>query len=287
MNTSADSPAGYRRSAPVPASPRWSLFVLAPAVLSDFRLNLLARYLCFAIVAVGIGLAWGRGGMLILGQGVFFGLGAYAMGLHMKLDDAGPGRRARLHAADARTTCPAGWRRSAAPCVTLLAIVAAARAGGRSCSGWPPSSARSAAPTSPSCPRRWRPRSRPLIIVLGQSGHYTNGTNGLNNFRSFFGYDLNDPVEPEDAVLHRRRRCCWSWWRSTGSCGVSRYGELLRGLPRVGGAGPLPRLRPGEHQDRGVRDRRGDGRYRRGAVRADRRHHHPARTSASCRRSRC
>ena len=51
------------------------LFVAAPALLSDFRLNLLAKYLCFAMIAVGIGLAWGRGGMLTLGQGVFFGLG--------------------------------------------------------------------------------------------------------------------------------------------------------------------------------------------------------------------
>lgn len=45
------------------------LFAVAPAVLSDFRLSLLAKFLCFAIVAVGIGLAWGRGGMLTLGQG--------------------------------------------------------------------------------------------------------------------------------------------------------------------------------------------------------------------------
>ena len=33
------------------------LFGLAPAVLSDFRLSLLGKFLCFAIVAVGIGLA--------------------------------------------------------------------------------------------------------------------------------------------------------------------------------------------------------------------------------------
>ena len=46
------------------------LFAVAPAVLSDFRLSLLGKFLCFAIVAVGIGLAWGRGGMLTLGQGV-------------------------------------------------------------------------------------------------------------------------------------------------------------------------------------------------------------------------
>ena len=54
-----------------------ALLVVAPAVLSDFRLSLLGRFVCYGIVAVGIGLAWGRGGMLTLGQGVFFGLGGY------------------------------------------------------------------------------------------------------------------------------------------------------------------------------------------------------------------
>ena len=29
--------------------------------------------------------------MLTLGQGVFFGLGAYMMAMHLKLADAGPG----------------------------------------------------------------------------------------------------------------------------------------------------------------------------------------------------
>lgn len=35
------------------------LFGVAPVVLSDFRLSLLGKFLCFAIVAVGIRLAWG------------------------------------------------------------------------------------------------------------------------------------------------------------------------------------------------------------------------------------
>ena len=61
-------------------------------MLSDFRLTLLAKFLCFAIIAIGIGLAWGQGGMLVLGQGLFFGLGGYCMGMYMKLDEAGPGQ---------------------------------------------------------------------------------------------------------------------------------------------------------------------------------------------------
>ena len=34
-----------------------ALLVVAPAVLSDFRLSLLGRFVCYGIVAVGIGLA--------------------------------------------------------------------------------------------------------------------------------------------------------------------------------------------------------------------------------------
>ncbi|GAA3235173.1 urea ABC transporter permease subunit UrtC [Actinocorallia longicatena] len=67
------------------------LLAVAPGVLDPFRLGLLAKYLCFAIAALGIGLAWGQGGMMTLGQGVFFGLGGYAMGMFLKLHDAGDG----------------------------------------------------------------------------------------------------------------------------------------------------------------------------------------------------
>lgn len=67
------------------------LLLLAPAVLSEFRLNLLAKFLCFAIVAIGIDLLWGYSGMLSLGHGVWFGLGGYAMGMYLKLEDSGGG----------------------------------------------------------------------------------------------------------------------------------------------------------------------------------------------------
>lgn len=66
------------------------LFVVAPQLMGVFGLNLMAKYLCWALVAIGIGLAWGRGGMLVLGQGLYFGLGGYAMAMHLKLEAAGP-----------------------------------------------------------------------------------------------------------------------------------------------------------------------------------------------------
>lgn len=61
------------------------LIFVMPAVLSSFRLTLLGRFLALAIVALGIDLIWGYTGLLSLGHGIFFGLGGYAIGMHLKL----------------------------------------------------------------------------------------------------------------------------------------------------------------------------------------------------------
>ena len=53
--------------------------------LPDFYLNLFGKFLAYAILALGIDLIWGYTGILSLGQGVFFGLGAYVMGMHLML----------------------------------------------------------------------------------------------------------------------------------------------------------------------------------------------------------
>jgi urea transport system permease protein len=46
---------------------------------------LLGKFLCYAILAIGIDLAWGYTGMLSLGHGVWFGIGGYALAMHLKL----------------------------------------------------------------------------------------------------------------------------------------------------------------------------------------------------------
>ncbi|WP_330250757.1 urea ABC transporter permease subunit UrtC [Nocardia sp. NBC_00565] len=167
------------------------LFAVAPAALSDFRLNLLAKFLCFAIVAAGIGLAWGRGGMLTLGQGVFFGIGAYIMAMHMQMADA-----ARLHndvpefmeIAGIREL-PAFWRPFASGPVALIgilvlpALVAAALGYGvfkRRVKG-----------------TYFAILSQALaaalaILLTGQQK--IGGFTGLSDFRAFFGFKLSDPV---------------------------------------------------------------------------------------------
>lgn len=58
----------------------------SPLHVSDFTLNLFGKFLAYAILALGIDLIWGYAGVLSLGHGVFFGLGAYAMGMHLMLE---------------------------------------------------------------------------------------------------------------------------------------------------------------------------------------------------------
>lgn len=53
--------------------------------VSDFSLNRFGKFLAFAILALGLDLIWGYCGVLSMGQGVFFGLGAYCMGMYLAL----------------------------------------------------------------------------------------------------------------------------------------------------------------------------------------------------------
>ncbi|ATE53299.1 urea ABC transporter permease subunit UrtC [Actinosynnema pretiosum] len=166
------------------------LLAVAPLVLSPFRLGLLAKYLCFAIVAVGIAVAWGRGGMLVLGQGVFFGLGGYAMGMHLKLAEAGAAGLPDFMVWSGVEELPALWAPFANPVFALAAVVVLPGAVAF-CLGL----------------LVFRQRVRGayfavlsqalaaafVILLVGRQG-VTGGTNGLTNFSSFFGLDLADPA---------------------------------------------------------------------------------------------
>ena len=171
--------------------------VVLPATMSEFRLSLLAKYLCFAIVAVGIDLAWGYGGMLTLGQGLFFGLGGYAMGMFLKLQEAGPDGLPDFMSYNGLDEVPAFWEPFrhawfALPAALLLPMGVAAGLGALV----------------------FRQRIRGayfailtqalaaafVILLIGQQG-YTAGTNGLTNMRTLFGYDLNDPVNQRNLYL--------------------------------------------------------------------------------------
>src|SRR6202012_447471 len=66
------------------------ILVVFPLALDVFRLNLMGKYLTYAFVAIGLVMAWGYGGVLSLGQGVFFGLGGYCMAMFLKLEASDP-----------------------------------------------------------------------------------------------------------------------------------------------------------------------------------------------------
>ncbi|MEW6465032.1 urea ABC transporter permease subunit UrtC [Tibeticola sp.] len=66
------------------------LLVVFPLVFDIFRLNLVGKYLTYGFVAIGLVMLWGYGGVLSLGQGVFFGLGGYAMAMFLKLEASDP-----------------------------------------------------------------------------------------------------------------------------------------------------------------------------------------------------
>jgi urea transport system permease protein len=67
---------------------------LVPSFVDDdFLLNQLATYGVYGMLALSISLCWGFGGILNLGQGIAFGLGAYGMAMTMQMqsqDEANP-----------------------------------------------------------------------------------------------------------------------------------------------------------------------------------------------------
>lgn len=66
------------------------ILVVFPLALDAFRLNLVGKYLTYAFPAVSLVLLWGYGGTLSLGQGIFFGIGGYAMAMFLKLEASTP-----------------------------------------------------------------------------------------------------------------------------------------------------------------------------------------------------
>ena len=62
------------------------ILAVVPLAVSDmFLLNQLATYGVFGMLALSISLCWGFGGILNLGQGIPFGLGAYGMAMTMQM----------------------------------------------------------------------------------------------------------------------------------------------------------------------------------------------------------
>src|SRR5713101_4515710 len=63
----------------------FAFIMCAPLVLEPFWLNRIAKYLVFGMLGIAVALSWGYAGILNLGQGLFFGLGAYMLAMSLKL----------------------------------------------------------------------------------------------------------------------------------------------------------------------------------------------------------
>lgn len=98
------------------------LCLAAPAFLADFRLNQLGKFLTYALIALGLDLIWGYGGMLSLGQGLFFGLGAYGFAMYLKLQASGD-KLPDFMFWSGLTELPWFWRPFAHPAVAVVAAL--------------------------------------------------------------------------------------------------------------------------------------------------------------------
>ncbi|NOT85063.1 MAG: urea ABC transporter permease subunit UrtC [Methylococcaceae bacterium] len=65
--------------------PLFNLLTPVDSVLhfSAYTVSLLGKYLTFALLGLSLDLVWGYCGILALGQGAFFALGGYAMGMYL------------------------------------------------------------------------------------------------------------------------------------------------------------------------------------------------------------
>ena len=165
----------------------------SPLRVSDFTLNLFGKFLTYAILALGIDLIWGYAGVLSLGHGVFFGLGAYAMGMHLMLEIGAKGVYQNVlpdfMVWNRVTELPLFWKPFYSAWFTLLAVVLvpglfAAIFGFLT----------------------FRSRIRGVYfsiitqalalcawLTFNRNAMNLGGTNGLSGFKTMFGFTLNSP----------------------------------------------------------------------------------------------
>ena len=168
-----------------------ALIAALPTILDDpTRTRQWAEYLCYAALAIGIDIAWGYGGMLVLGQGLFFGLGAYAMGMHLTLEQVGPGQLPSFMSLYGdQTELPLVWKPFEHLWVTvvLALLVPMALAGAF---GWLVFSRRVRGPYF-----ALLSQAMALIFTLIMVGQLKTfaGTNGLTDFQTVFGRNKYEP----------------------------------------------------------------------------------------------
>lgn len=177
------------------------LLLVLPASFDIFRLNLIGKYLTYAFVALGLVLCWGMGGILSLGQGIFFGLGGYCMAMFLKLEASTP-EATKIQSTpgipdfmdwNQLTELPFWWQPFHSFGFTLLAIIAvpvifafiiAAAMFKRRVGGVYFAIITQAI------------AAIMTILIIGQQG-YTGGVNGITDLRTLLGWD----IRTDDAKL--------------------------------------------------------------------------------------
>jgi urea transport system permease protein len=162
------------------------LLIIFPLTLDMFRLTLISKYLCFAFVGVGLVLSWGYGGILSLGQGIFFGTGGYLMAMFLKLEASHP-ELPDFMVWSSTETLPWWWEPYHNFPITLISIfvipalfafvlaylVFKKRVGGVYFAIVTQALALTL-----------------TVLLVGQQG-YTGGANGITDFKSFLGWNIN------------------------------------------------------------------------------------------------
>ncbi|MDO4244943.1 MAG: urea ABC transporter permease subunit UrtC [Deinococcus sp.] len=162
------------------------LLLLAPFALGGYALTLLGRVLALAIAALGVCVVWGRTGILSLGQGLFFGLGGYALAMHLKLAATPKGELPDFMVYNGVEKLPWFWQPfHSAPFALLMVVVLPGLAA--YLIGW----------------LMFRRRitgvfvsiiTQALVLAfvtwLNGSQGLTSGTNGLTDFQTFLGLNL-------------------------------------------------------------------------------------------------
>lgn len=165
----------------------------SPLAISNFTLNLFGKFLTYAILALGLDLLWGYAGVLSLGHGVFFGLGAYAMGMHLMLEIGAKGvyqsALPDFMVWNRVTELPLFWKPFGSGAFTLAAIVLVPALFGLAF-GYLAFRSRIrgvyfAIITQALALSAW--------LVFNRNEMNLGGTNGLADFKTIFGFPLNQP----------------------------------------------------------------------------------------------
>lgn len=161
----------------------------APFVLSSYHLSLLGRFFALSILALGIALVWGWGGILSLGQGVFFGLGAYALAMHLKLVSLAPGDLPDFMEWSGLDHLPWWWNIFHHAWFAFAAVILVPALAGAALA-WPVFHRRVGGVY-------FALITQALVLafttLLVSEQGYTGGFNGLTDFSTLLGYSVGDP----------------------------------------------------------------------------------------------